>query len=114
MHPPGLSTPECRRALAGYRLSADRLTRENIATEHARLELTALRSRLDDDVRARATLEAQSRMTHPETVVLEPALREMRITLQSADASSAAAVAARLSRIAQQALERLASLDAPH
>lgn len=111
MHPPGLSPPQCRRALAAYRLCAERLAREDVAAEHARLELGALRSRLDEDVRVRATVEARSRMTNAEAVVLEPALREMRITMQSADGASAAAVGTRLSDIARHALERLADLS---
>jgi hypothetical protein len=113
----GVSTAECRAALQEYLRTIallDRPVREADCTETGD-RLRDLRFHLDVDVAARATVEGQARMSAVESVVLEPTLRDMRVTLQSSRPDDRAeSLASSLKSIASTALDRLQEFEARH
>lgn len=113
----GVSPAECRAALQEYLRTIallDRPAREPDCLD-ATDRLRDLRFHLDVDVAARATVEGQARMSPVESVVLEPTLRDMRVTLQSSrpDAPTES-LASSLKSIASTALDRLLEFEARH
>lgn len=113
----GVSSAECRAALQEYLRTIallDRPARESDCKDPTD-RLRDLRFHLDVDVAARATLEGQARMSAVESFVLEPTLRDMRVTLQSSSPGDPAdSLASTLKSIAATALDRLQDYEARH
>jgi hypothetical protein len=104
---PGLTADQCRVALAHLaaraRAAADRAGGE---------ALDSLREEVDLELRLRATVEGQARMSAPEAVVYEPTVRRLRIVLQATQRAGTPpqSVAGTLTTIAEAGLARLTEL----
>jgi len=111
MPDPGLTTDECLVALQHLRSVARDL---ETGAADADVALTRLRATLDRELDRRATMEGQSRMTPPESMVFEPTLRRMRIVLQASRAGTMPpkALGSTLSTITDAGVARLQSFDA--
>jgi hypothetical protein len=110
-----VSPAECRAALQEYLRTISMLDGRGRYGDEVGDRLRDLRFHLDVDVAARATVEGQARMSAVESFVLEPTLRDLRVTLQSSAPDAPAEwLATSLKSIASTALDRLADFEARH
>jgi hypothetical protein len=89
------------------------MSRAREAVDHSHGDaLARLREHIDDELRLRATVEGQARMSVPEAVVYEPTVRRLRIVLQATQRAGTppCAIATTLTAVAEAGLARLREL----